>query len=90
VGDCEAIYSILPDECYGWIKEQEDLLKKQYTDIENICLKDFKDLVDRKTTAMYFKTCKYQSVLFSMLDNYNYGNVIWKIIKPKEIKKYKI
>lgn len=72
----------VPDEFYDWVKEIEADLLKQYSEIENKCQQDFKDLGDRKENALYFQTCDYPSILFSILDGKDYSKHIWKQIKP--------
>ena len=45
------------------------------------CLNDFRsDFETRKDAAEYFKTCKYPSVLFAMLNGEDITRYIWKII----------
>lgn len=78
----------LPDEMYDWLKittkqinEEYDCLHKKCLDIFNLIKTD-----DRKEFAS--KALKYaeSSVLFKMLDNKPYKDVIWKLIEPKSIK----
>jgi len=72
----------VPDEFYDWVKKTEAELLKKYAEIEKKCKQDFKDTGNRKENALYYQTCKYPSVLFSMLDGKDYSDYIWKIIKP--------
>ena len=72
----------VPDEFYNWVKDTKRSLETQYRDIEIECQQAFKDLGDRRQTAMYFQTQKYPGVLFLMLDGRDYTQVIWKLIKP--------
>ena len=45
------------------------------------CINDFRsDFETRKDAAEYFKTCKYPSVLFAMLNGEDVTRYIWKII----------
>jgi RNA ligase len=45
------------------------------------CINDFRsDFETRKDAAEYFKTCKYPSVLFAMLNGDDITRYIWKII----------
>ncbi|MCC9071136.1 T4 RnlA family RNA ligase [Flavobacterium sp. F-65] len=48
----------------------------------NQCKKDFKVLGTVKETALYFLTCKHPGVLFAMLKNRDYSEIIWKMIRP--------
>jgi hypothetical protein len=79
----DAILERVPDEFYDWVKKNREELMQEYTAIEAYCKNDFKELGDRKSTAMYYLTCKYPSILFAMLDKRDYSDSIWKLIKPK-------
>lgn len=49
--------------------------------IKRQCINDFRsDFETRKDAAEYFKTCKYPSVLFAMLNGEDITRYIWKII----------
>lgn len=78
----EAILERVPDEFYEWVKKTKENLIEEYTAIEAHCKNEFKELDDRKSTAMYYLTCKYPSILFAMLDKKDYSEIIWKLIKP--------
>ena len=78
----------VPDEFYDWVKITENELKIQFETIENQCKKDFKILEDRKQTALYFQKCAHQSVLFAMLNEQNYADIIWKKIRPEHEKPF--
>ncbi|WP_310484933.1 RNA ligase [Chamaesiphon sp. VAR_48_metabat_403] len=72
----------VPDEFYHWVKDTKLELETKYREIETECQQAFKDLGDRRQTALYFQTQKYPGVLFLMLDGREYSQVIWKLIKP--------
>jgi T4 RnlA family RNA ligase len=72
----------VPDEFYHWVKDTKLELETKYREIETECQQAFKDLGDRRQTALYFQTQKYPGVLFLMLDGREYAQVIWKLIKP--------
>lgn len=72
----------VPDEFYQWVRETSYSIRLNYQDIEERCRVDFKDLGDRKTTALYFKTCQHPAILFKMLDGQDYAPMIWKAIYP--------
>jgi T4 RnlA family RNA ligase len=72
----------VPDEFYRWVKDTKVDLEGKYQAIESECQRAFKDFGDRRQTAMYFQTQRYPGVLFLMLDGREYGQVIWKLIKP--------
>lgn len=80
--DLLPILDRVPDEFYDWVKLTHANLLKKYAEIEVQSKNDFKVLVTRKETALYFQTCQSPSVLFKMLDEQNYDQVIWKMIKP--------
>lgn len=73
----------VPDEFYSWVKQTESALWQQFLAIEHQCKADFKDLGDRKTTALYFKTRPNPHILFKMLDGAEYAPLIWKAIYPE-------
>jgi T4 RnlA family RNA ligase len=72
----------VPDEFYNWVKDTKLELETKYQAIEAECQQAFRDLGDRRQTAMYFQTQTYPGVLFLMLDGRDYSQVIWKLIKP--------
>jgi hypothetical protein len=72
----------VPDEFYQWVKQVKAELEEQYRTIELACQASFKDLGDRKTTAAYFQTQPNAKILFLMLDQRDYSQAIWKLIKP--------
>ncbi|TCN58732.1 2'-5' RNA ligase [Flavobacterium circumlabens] len=78
----EEILERVPDEFFDWVKQTKGDLENQYSVIENQCKNDFKILESRKETALYFLTCQYSGVLFAMLDNREYSEIIWKMIRP--------
>jgi T4 RnlA family RNA ligase len=80
--DLLPILDRVPDEFYDWVKITHAKLLDNFAEIEAQAKLDFKILEDRKTTAIYFQTCQFPSVLFKMLDQQPYDQVIWKIIKP--------
>lgn len=79
----------VPDEFYDWLKSTERNLVQQYQVIENEAKSSFKVLETRKDTALYFMTQKHTGVLFAMLDNKNYSEIIWKKIRPVFSKPFK-
>ena len=84
----DEILERVPDEFFEWVKRTKANLKAQFEVIETQCQKDFKTLETLKDTALYFQTCQYPSILFSMLKNRDYAPIIWKKIKPKFEKPY--
>lgn len=72
----------VPDEFYSWVKKTNADLLSAYAEIENTARAEFKDLGDRKETALYFQQCSYPAILFSMLDKRDYSDAIWKMLRP--------
>ena len=80
--DLDQFLDAVPDEFYNWVKDTKLSLETKYQEIESECQAAFKDLGNRRETAMYFQTQTYPGVLFLMLDKRDYSQVIWKLIKP--------
>jgi hypothetical protein len=85
----DEIIDNVPDEFYTWIKKIIAELQAQYKAIEQECKATYKELPTRKDTALYFQTCKYQSVLFALYTGKNYEKIIWKMIEPTYSKPFK-
>lgn len=79
----EEILERVPDEFFDWVKQTKADLETQFLAIETQCKNDFKVLDSVKETALYFQNCAFPSVLFSMLRERDYSQIIWKKIKPK-------
>jgi hypothetical protein len=85
----QPIIDRVPDEFYAWVRTVEAQLRTEYAAIEDRCKDDFKDLGDRKTTALYFQTCPHPAILFKMLDGKDYSSLIWKVIYPEPSRPFK-
>lgn len=77
----------VPAEFADWVKETVKDLTKQYNIIDHICLQcweKLKSLPTRKEQAIeVFKKDKdISGVIFKMLDNKPYDELIWKMIRP--------
>ena len=79
----------VPDEFFDWVKNTKNKLISEFETIENHCKNDFKILETQKETALYYMTCQYPTVLFSMMNNRNYKPDIWKRIRPDFEKPFK-
>lgn len=79
----------VPDEFFEWVKEIVLDLNNKFNYILTESKLAFKELDTRKETALYFKTQKHPSVLFSMLDGKTPDKIIWKMIRPKYSKPFK-
>jgi T4 RnlA family RNA ligase len=80
--DLDQFLDSVPDEFYNWVKDTKLELETKYRAIETECLDAFKELGDRKETALYFQTQAYPGVLFLMLDKRDYSQTIWRLIEP--------
>ena len=78
----EPLLADVPDEFYDWVHATIDKLNLRYQQIENAAKVEFKILENRKETAFYFNTCRYQKILFHMLDGKDYSKIIWRMIEP--------
>lgn len=61
-----------------------NIIKKytdKYAEIMDKCVEDYRtDFETKKDVALYFKTCKYQHVLFSMYNGYDPSKMIWNYV----------
>lgn len=78
----DVIIDQVPDEFYNWVKSIETNLIEEYKAIEALCISNFKVMEDRKATAHYFRTLPYSKILFAMLDNKDYSDMIWRELRP--------
>lgn len=85
----DEILNNVPDEFYAWVRLTMEDFKKAFKQIEDIAKEEFKILEDRKSTALYFLTCKYPAILFKMLEGKSYDFFIWKLLKPKYERPFK-
>jgi len=85
----ESILKDLPDEFYAWVKNREDEYKAKFKEIETHCLSKTEEIKHkfgtRKEQAEYiFKNnLKFKGIIFAMLNNKDYSEGIWKILKQK-------
>ncbi len=89
--ECKSIDELIqkvPDEFFDWIKNTESNLISEYRILENEYKVLFKkirksvDTEDRKSFAEQAKKHKHPSILFKMLDNSEYNDYIWKVVRP--------
>lgn len=78
----------VPDEFYDWVRQTENRIRSQYTHIEKTAKGALKTFPTMKETAKYVFTCQYPHVMFAMIKGKNYGQVIWKLIRPKHEKPF--
>ncbi|MGH2609803.1 MAG: RNA ligase [Tepidiformaceae bacterium] len=80
----DPLFERVPDEFNQWLRATIGGLEEQYGAVEALCRSQFRDLGDRKATALYFAgECDHPAVLFRMLDGKSYNDVIWKMLKPE-------
>ena len=88
----------VPDEFYSWVKATKRSLEMEYSVIEAIASTHWeivKDLPDRKSQALALKKILPSQrvaipIVFKMLDNKPYEELIWRILKPKHETPFKI
>jgi RNA ligase len=91
----DEILDKVPDEFYNWVKETKDNLLHQFKTIDTDYTYTYKTLIningitERKKFADYAKSYKNSSILFAMLDNKDYKQIIWKLIYPTYSKPFK-
>lgn len=84
----------VPDEFDSWVRNTMNELKSQFENIEKEYQWIFKvvnraeGVEDRKIFAEYAMKYNHPSILFSMLDNKNYDDTIWKLIRPQYSKPF--
>lgn len=84
--DTDRLFEDTPDEFYDWINKVISSLRDDYNGIE---IESMEYLLnkpkteDRKELSKYFSGYKYPFILFNMLDNKDYSDKIWELIKPK-------
>tara|TARA_B110000211_G_scaffold233016_1_gene298115 strand:- start:1860 stop:2876 length:1017 start_codon:yes stop_codon:yes gene_type:complete len=78
----EEIIDRVPDEFYDWVKAVIKELKTDFKKIERIAKSEYKVLATRKESAVYFETCTYPKIMFNMLNEKKYDDVIWRMIRP--------
>ena len=78
--------SRVPDEFYAWVTQTRDGLINQFKVIEEGGRRVYaqvKDLPTRKEQAAIVTRTSYSGVVFRMLDNKDYAELIWKQIRPQ-------
>jgi hypothetical protein len=86
----------LPKEFRDWLYYTRYGIEQDYRNIELVSRAIFSQrpgiAFSRKDNALHFKTFdgRYSAVLFAMLDGKDHAKVIWKMIKPKADKVFKV
>jgi RNA ligase len=84
----------VPDEFDLWVKETAKDLTIRYENIEKEYTWIYEHIMraenakDRKVFAEYSKRYSHPSILFKMLDEKDYSDYIWKIIRPEYSKPF--
>ncbi|RYU97164.1 RNA ligase [Emticicia agri] len=81
--DLREILDRVPDEFYDWVKMTEQQLFESFKAIEAKAKSEFKMFGTRKENALYYQTCSYPAVLFKMMEDKPYDQIIWKMLRPK-------
>lgn len=81
----QSILDKVPDEFYQWATDVEHKFKNKFNEILIECQNNYKELNNRKETALYFLTQKYPQVLFAMLDKKEINDIIWKIVEKNYV-----
>ena len=82
-----------PPQFREWVAERCVEIHRQYQNMEATCMSDFlraPTTRDRKTLALFFQTCMFPDVLFKMLDQKPYEDIIWKAIKPEAAEPFRV
>lgn len=87
----------VPDEFFNWVRSVQSRLQYEYIKIEDECLNDYHRITlaeipreDRKSLALEIQKTRYPGILFSILDDKDYSQAIYKMIRPKGQSQFKI
>lgn len=75
-----------PDEMHDWIKGVVGKLLTEFVNIETqatIVENETLNIASRKDKAIIVSKSPYASIVFSMIDNKDYKQAIWKLIRPR-------
>ncbi len=89
-GKFEAMLEDIPDEMFGYVESVRADLQAKFDEIKLDAMQNMKDLGSRKDNALYYQTCNYPSVMFYLLDGKPVDEMVWKMVRPKVTKTYKI
>lgn len=75
----------LPDEIFSWIENCKTELLNNYSDLEKQSQEIYLKIkhLDRKSFAVEALKHSFSSILFKMLDQKPYNDIIWKMIEPE-------
>ena len=86
----DEILERVPDEFYEWVKKTKEELITNFKEIEVEAKLNYKVFSTRKETAEYFLTQPNSWLLFNLLDGRDYSEGIWKLVRPKFQKPFKV
>lgn len=91
--DLDELIDVVPDEFHQWVRDTEQSLRNQFTDLSVQSFNEFFDRPysnDRKELARYFSTCTYPHVNWLLFDGHDdkARKAIWDLAKPKGAKPY--
>lgn len=92
-GSMDELLTRVPDEFYEWVKRTNDDLTAQFDRIRTDALLAMHQCPreSRKESAAYIsQQGALAPVMFAMLDEKDYGAIIWKQIKPKADRPFKV
>lgn len=84
-GNVDKIIELVPDEFHQEIRKVEKDIREKYNKIEEEAKDVYKNTDtnrDRGQIARDFIKYKYHNILFNMLDQKSYEDILWKIVKP--------
>jgi RNA ligase len=76
-------FALLPDELRDWALGTRSKIEKRFEEIREQCESSLRFFPSRKEAAAYFLQQDYPHILFAMLDNQGYDDMIWKIIRTE-------
>lgn len=82
----------VPDEFYVWVTDRVNELQTEFHAIETAARQTLgmaKPLSTRKEQALLIQQSNYPKVVFAMLDDKNYSEIIWRMIQPKAEKPFR-
>lgn len=91
----DELLELVPDEFYAWVRQVECDLRKAYNGIEqHVQTVMHQELVKRKVPltrkqlAIKYADYKYKGIMFQMLDNKEYKETIWRLVRPEAVKPF--
>lgn len=91
-GDFKELIDRVPDEFFAWLNNTKNDLLRQYKQIEDISKQQYKspeEFDSMKDFAEYTNKQPYPTILFSIKNNKDYSEFIWKTIKPAYSRPFK-